>query len=95
MARAAHACMRADLFVVNQHRTLASEWWSGAFSEAIASIGNTLLVLQPWSQPQPLSRSWCLWEIFSSIKSDVKLTVVMSPTEQAAFNDALVRDLRV
>ena len=78
---------------MNQHRSgeLPSEWWSGAFTAAIAAIKHTLLVLQPWNEPVPLSRSWCLWEIYSSIDSACPLTVIMSPKEREAFNDALVR----
>jgi hypothetical protein len=47
---------------VNQHKagTLPQEWWSGAFRAAVAELGHTVLVLQPWSAPLPLTRSWCL-----------------------------------
>jgi hypothetical protein len=79
------------MFVVNQHRQLPSEWWSGAFSAAITAIGHMLLVLQPWSEPVPLTRSWCLWEIFSVIEAGKELSVVLSPREQASFHEALVR----
>ena len=47
---------------MNQHVTqeLPLEWWSSAFRQQVASIGYTVLVLQPWSAPVPLTRSWCL-----------------------------------
>ena len=50
------------MFVVNQHVSaeLPLEWWSSAFRQQVASIGYTVLVLQPWSAPVPLQRSWCL-----------------------------------
>jgi hypothetical protein len=53
---------RADIFVASQHKaaTLPQKWWSDAFRQAVADIGHTVLVLQPWSAPVPLTRSWCL-----------------------------------
>ena len=81
----------ADIFVVNQHRKLPSEWWTGAFTAAITAIGHTLLVLQPWSEPVPLTRSWCLWEVFSVIEAGKELSVVLSPRELESLNETLVR----
>ena len=52
-----------DMLTCNQHATLAdvpSDWWSNAFRDSVASIGLTVLVLQPWNAPVPLTRSWCL-----------------------------------
>lgn len=52
----------ADLFVVGQHEAavLPAKWWSDTFQQAVAGIGHTVLVLQPWNAPLPLTRSWCL-----------------------------------
>ena len=44
-----------------------------------------LLVLEPWERPQPLMRSWCLWEILSSILHDVHLQVVMPEQQHREF----------
>jgi hypothetical protein len=54
--------LRADIFVGNQHAaaTLPQDWWATAFASAVGDIGHTVLVLQPWSAPLPLTRSWCL-----------------------------------
>jgi hypothetical protein len=52
-----------DMFTCNQHATLSdvpSDWWSNAFRDSVASIGLTVLILQPWNAPVPLTRSWCL-----------------------------------
>jgi hypothetical protein len=58
-----------DIFVSCQHRTeeLPQAWWTDAFSHAIRAVGRTLLVLQPWNDPVPLKRAWCLWEIYSTL----------------------------
>jgi hypothetical protein len=56
------AVLSADIFVGAQHKAavLPQEWWTIAFRQAVCDIGHTVLVLQPWSAPAPLKRSWCL-----------------------------------
>lgn len=51
-----------DVFAVNQHVAPSHphEWWSTTFQEAIRCFGRTLLVLEPWHDPVPLTRAWCL-----------------------------------
>jgi hypothetical protein len=52
----------ADIVVCNQHKAvdLPHEWWTDTFHDTVVSIGRTVLVLQPWEAPLPLTRSWCL-----------------------------------
>lgn len=59
-----------DIFVVNQHRAndLQQAWWVNSFAKAVAIIGRTLLVADPYAEPEPLKRSWCLWEIYSTLE---------------------------
>jgi hypothetical protein len=59
-----------DIFVVNQHRAndLQQAWWVNSFAKAVAVIGRTLLVADPYAEPVPLKRSWCLWEIYSTLE---------------------------
>jgi hypothetical protein len=33
-------------------------WWTNTFSSAIATIGRTVLVLSPWTDPIPFTRAW-------------------------------------
>jgi hypothetical protein len=82
-----------DIFVVNQHAAgeLPQEWWAQTFRQAVAGIGHTLVVLQPWSAPAPLTRSWCLWEVFSTLDSGAKLHVALAPAQRGAFPLPLVR----
>ena len=93
----AHATPRSpsDVFVVNQHKTATrgTDWFKTAFAEAVAKIGHTLLVLQPWHAPLPLTRSWCLWEIHSTLGGSAELHIVLSPAQRKAFQEALVRYL--
>ena len=98
----AHACSHAaahahasDVFVSSQHKAAALDtgWFRDAFASEVTHIGHTLLVLQPWYAPLPLTRSWCLWEIFSTLNGDVELQIVLSPAQREAFLEALVREL--
>lgn len=77
----------------NQHTatSLAFAWWFDAFGKAVADIAHTVLVLQPWQAPKPLKRSWCLWEINSTIAHGGQLDIALAPEERAAFHLMLVR----
>ena len=82
-----------DICTVNQHKseTRDFDWWQTTFQDAVREIGCTVLVLSPWERPIPLTRSWCIWEVFSTLVTGVKLEVVMSDT--ARFLDVLQNDL--
>ena len=75
-----------------QHKApvLSQDWWSSAFKQAVVGIGHTVLVLQPWDAPVPLTRSWCLWETFCTLDGGVPLTIVLSPQQRASFQTALL-----
>jgi len=42
-----------DCVVVDEHasQSYPPEWWETAFSDAVGSIGNTCLMMTPWSRP--------------------------------------------
>ena len=82
-----------DILVVNQHLSDVRDftWWKTEFQEAIHEIGTVLLVLAPWENPIPLTRSWCLWEIFSAAHTNSTLQVVMSKDQEERF----LRQLRM
>jgi hypothetical protein len=86
-----------DIFVSCQHRTeeLPQAWWTDAFSHAIRSIGRTLLVLQPWSDPIPLKRAWCLWEIYSTLDEHAGGAADAAASEQQAAGHALTRSAQL
>ena len=60
-----------DIFVEDQNNvdTKPKDYFFTAFLNAVGSIGNTLLVLDPWNAPIPFERSWCVWEIYSTLCS--------------------------
>ena len=74
-----------DVFSVNQHKAGETDfqWWSSTFKEAIRQFGHTVMVLSPWNDPIPLTRAWCLWELYCSHVTDCKFDVALSETDQA------------
>ena len=83
-----------DIFVEDQNTTMSRPegYFFTAFREAIASIGRTVLVLEPIQTPIPLTRAWCIWEIWSTIDSKSDLVVVMPPSEEVTFEQLIMDD---
>jgi len=67
-------------------------WWATTFARAVAEFGHTVLVLTPWDDPVPLKRSWCLWEILSSLESGARLDIRLHAREKERFAQALRRN---
>lgn len=82
-----------DLFSNNQIAAPSRkfEWWTTTFRTAIKSFGHTVLVLSPWDNPIPLTRAWCLFEIYTSIVTQCKFDIAMSQKESTVCWQ-LVRD---
>lgn len=80
-----------DLFSNSQHGTAEKkfEWWEGVFKHNVRDIGHTILAL-PWSKPLPLSRSWCIWEIYCTLQTKSRLEIIMSPEDRSTFLNALL-----
>ena len=85
-----------DIATVNQHpeaqATLPPDYFYTTFRDGISAIGRTVLVLSPWADPIPLTRSWCLWEITCTYTCGAQLSVVLSPNEVENFEAALGED---
>ncbi|EGD81252.1 mbre TPR repeat protein [Salpingoeca rosetta] len=86
-----------DLFMNNQNANvtanLPQEWWSTTFKQSIANIGHVLLVLMPWRDPVPLTRAWCLWEIFCGISNEgTEVTIQLPNSEEQALENAIRDD---
>eukprot|EP01045_Picozoa_sp_COSAG04_P010135 COSAG04_NODE_612_length_11991_cov_17.359569_3_plen_646_part_00 len=67
------------------------QWWSTTFRDAIKGIGHTAMVLSPWHDPLPLTRAWCLWEVFCTVDAGAEFSVCLGPAEEAAFEAALLQ----
>ena len=79
-----------DALTVNQfHNQHGFEWWSTTFLRCIKRIRKTVLVVFRYSNPIPLTRAWCLFEIFCTHLANNELEIVMDEQESRSFHDAL------
>ena len=62
------------------------------FANCVSVVGHTVLLLEPWHNPVPLLRTWCVFEVYYTQKHRAPFEVVMSSAQQAAFEEALVFD---
>jgi tetratricopeptide (TPR) repeat protein len=77
-----------DLVCNNQHKAANYdfEWWSGTFKNAIASIGKTVMVFDEWNDPIPLTRGWCIWELYCTIDNELcEFDVAMTAHSEISF----------
>lgn len=69
-----------DYCSINQHSPMAD---LQNLKSCIRNSQATVLVLSPWSDPIPLKRSWCIYEIMHTILSEAtRLEVVLPPREK-------------
>jgi hypothetical protein len=80
-----------DLFSVNEHTTSTQVrsfgWWSTTFKTAIKNIENVLVVLFPWDAPIPLTRSWCIFEIFCAISTRCNFEVTFTDNDRETLRN--------
>lgn len=95
-AEAAAACQPApyfwfDLVVNNQHQApeRGFEWWCTTFKDSIARIGRVVAIFSPWNHPVPLTRAWCLYELFAAVDRNVVLDVRLPASQRQPFLDAV------
>ncbi|KAJ3253235.1 Kinesin light chain 3 [Chytriomyces hyalinus] len=86
-----------DLFSNSQHETANKpfEWWENTFMSAIKKMGQVVMVLIPWSEPIPLTRAWCIFEIYSTVKTGSVFDVAMPLSDQAGLISALRNNPRM
>ena len=65
-----------------------------AFREAIVSIGRTVLILMPLKDSIPLTRAWCVWEMFCTIHdTHAELVIALPPSEKKELKRMLSHEL--
>ena len=60
--------------------------------ECVSAVGHTVLLMEPWHDPMPLKRAYCIKEVYHTQASGAQFAVVMSREQQAAFSTALTTD---
>ena len=86
-----------DLFSKNQHTppNLDFHWWNTTYKSAIKHFNRTVIIWSPWNDPIPLTRAWCLFEIYCTIECDCKFEIAMSPSDKRDFLKAIKEDATV
>ena len=60
-------------------KKLQTEDWADRFEELVSTIGRdglgTVLLWTPSDNPEPITRMWCIWEMFITKKTNSRLTV--------------------
>ena len=51
-----------------------------------------MMVLALWNAPEPLTRAWCLFEIYSTVVEGKPFGVCFGPAERQKFEAALEED---
>jgi hypothetical protein len=83
-----------DIFSHNQCSTTNREvtWWQFNFKEAINKIHHTVIVFTSMIDLYPLSRAWCLWELYCSIVTDSKLEIAVTKEAELQFIEHCYRE---
>ncbi len=83
-----------DIFTVNQFEApdYPQSFWTTTFKDQVAEIGHTLLILHPWDHPIPVTRAWCVWEMYCTLDTDAEIHIRQPPNDAHAMQKALVED---
>eukprot|EP00047_Mylnosiga_fluctuans_P010598 m.17122 g.17122 ORF g.17122 m.17122 type:complete len:737 (-) comp3210_c0_seq1:123-2333(-) len=68
------------------------EWWCDTFRQSIATIGTVLLVMTPWDKPIPVTRAWCLFEMYSTMVTEAQMHVMIPGSQLVPFAEAVAAD---
>ncbi|KAI8616297.1 hypothetical protein BC830DRAFT_1080723, partial [Chytriomyces sp. MP71] len=85
-----------DLFSNSQHNCQLKLflWWETTFFHAVQRIGNVVMVLQPWMNPIPLQRAWCIFELLACHQTNSRFHIALTQRERGIFLDALLTDAK-
>ena len=83
-----------DLFSNNQHKAISKpfEFWQNTFKNAIKKMGYTVMVLNPWNNPIPYTRAWCVFEAYATADTNSTFEIAMSEADQKQFIEDMEGD---
>lgn len=61
---------------------------------AIQTRGNILMVILPWNNPIPLTRAWCVFELYACERTNSCFEVSTPPSERKRFLDGMAGNVR-
>jgi hypothetical protein len=80
-----------DLLVVNQHSqadVIPFEVLRDEFGNGVRNIGHTLMLTE-WKEAEALRRSWCVFELYTTLAVGAVLEIIMAPEDEGEFLVAL------
>ncbi len=69
-------------------------YWSTTFQSAIQSFGHTVMVFAPWNDPIPLTRAWCLWELYCTVHTSSQFDIAMTTSAHQQFIEDVVANAK-
>ena len=57
--------------------------------DCVSALGHTVLMMEPWNNPEPLKRAYCIKEVYHTQLSGATFDMAMSTKEQKEFESAL------
>ncbi|KAH9133542.1 hypothetical protein LEN26_007069 [Aphanomyces euteiches] len=60
-------------------------YWFGIFRSSLRSVGNVVMVMSPWNNPMTLTRTWCVFEVYTSIVENARFEIAMGRSQKEAF----------
>jgi hypothetical protein len=85
-----------DIICINQHApALPDTFYALTLPSIVSQIARAVLVLPNPSQPTPLSRMWCIWELFLNANTPESSLSVVTPKAQLSVDEicALVKEI--
>jgi hypothetical protein len=84
-----------DIFTVNQFAasTYSQDFWTNTFKDQVKEIGHTLLILHPWNRPIPLTRAWCVWEMYCTVDTKARLDIRMPLNDSKQLEHSIMKDI--
>ena len=63
------------------------------FADRVLAISRILPMLEPWDDPGYVKRAWCLFELYTSIRSrSVEIDIILSLTQSLSFRERINQD---
>merc|ERR1719189_2393891 len=60
--------------------------------KAIECSGRMVMVLQPWYRPKPLTRCWCLYELYLASVSETEVLMTFTPQDEDRVAEASAKN---
>eukprot|EP00184_Porphyridium_aerugineum_P001286 CAMPEP_0184697210 /NCGR_PEP_ID=MMETSP0313-20130426/4241_1 /TAXON_ID=2792 /ORGANISM="Porphyridium aerugineum, Strain SAG 1380-2" /LENGTH=716 /DNA_ID=CAMNT_0027155975 /DNA_START=160 /DNA_END=2310 /DNA_ORIENTATION=- len=87
-----------DMFSVNQHHRVTTihdaDFFYTTLQELIRKIGHTVLTIPSWKSPTVFMRSWCLWEMYGTIRQRHRLTFALETEDEKDLGSSMRNDFK-